>query len=337
MFFKDIIGNEKNQNALKTVIKNGKISHAYIMSGIDGVGKTTVAKAFSMGIMCENFTDDSCGECKSCHLIKSNSHPDIKVLDLTVDEDGTKKATIGVEAIRSLKKDVYLKPFYGKRKIYILENAELMTVEAQNSLLKVFDEPPEYAVIILVCSNINKILSTIISRAVNLRFDALKPAEILQFTEKNYSDFNNKKVISEICGGSIKKAVELIEDEAGLELRSKVLKAFFYLLLAESDTAINELAEILVQNKSINAEIISMLSNYLSDLAKVKSGHKELIMNLDFLNEIIRNSESMDINSIYEMQNELAEFNEYILRNANYKLVVIDKLIALHELSKKKR
>ena len=282
MFFNDITGNKKIINALKTVIVNGKISHAYIFSGIDGIGKTTVAKAFAMGIMCENFTDDCCGECKSCHLIKSGSHPDINVLDLTVDEDGTKKATIGVEAIRGIKKDVYLKPFYGKRKIYILENAELMTVEAQNSLLKVFEEPPEYAVIILICSNINKILSTIISRAVNYSFDSLKPEEVAEFIAKNYSNYANKNVISQICGGSIKKAVELIEDEAGLELRKKVLTAFCNLLSGTSDTAINPLAEIFMQNKDLKLEIISMLSGFLSDLSKVTAGLCELVVNSDF-------------------------------------------------------
>ena len=203
MYFSDIIGHEKVIANLINLVKTGKVGHAYIFTGAEGTGKLKTAKAFASALMCEQFDGDSCGVCKNCHLTFGNAHPDVKVVDYSMESDGKVKASISVDAVREFKTDVYLKPFYSGRKVYILDNADKLTVEAQNALLKIFEEPPEYTTVILICHNISKILSTILSRAVLVKFPALKPEELEIYLEKYYNNTDNKKIHSRISNGSI--------------------------------------------------------------------------------------------------------------------------------------
>ena len=175
MYFKDVIGHKSIIENLISTVKSKKVSHAYIFDGTDGVGKKLVARVFASAILCDSFDGDLCGNCKSCHLTLNDSHPDLKVIDMTIGEDGKQKASISVESVRQFKKDVYLKPFFSDKKIYILENAEKMTTEAQNAMLKIFEEPPSYVTIILICNGLSGILSTIKSRAVTYKFPPLHP------------------------------------------------------------------------------------------------------------------------------------------------------------------
>ena len=167
--FRDVIGHEHLIEHLQSAIAMGKVSHAYIFDGEKGSGKNFLADRFAAALQCSAEGEKPCGECTSCKQAEGRNHPDI--IRITHE----KPNTISVDDIRQqLCGDVMIKPYKGPYKIYIVDEAEKLNVQAQNALLKTIEEPPAYAVIILLTTNSESFLPTILSRCVTLH---LKPAK----------------------------------------------------------------------------------------------------------------------------------------------------------------
>lgn len=331
MRFDEIIGHNFIKESLIDTVKSGKASHAYIFDGPEGVGKLKTAKIFARAILCDNFTSDLCEQCNSCHLTRSEAHPDLKVLDLTIGEDGKQKASISVEAIRQLKKEVYLRPFYGNRKIYILKNAEKMTVEAQNAMLKIFEEPPEYITIILISNGLSKILPTIKSRAVIFKFPALKPKELEMYLNKYYNSIDNKKIYASISGGSISKMSELISDPESLNFRNMVLSGIVSLINGSGSSAINQLFDIFMKNKDLKFYCLEVMSVFLMDVIYIKTANADKIVNVDAEGELKELALKLTVENICNIEKLISELWEKLLKNSNYKLAVISTLLKIRE------
>ena len=207
--FDHIIGHKQVISHLERAIALGKISHAYLLQGEKGSGKHTVAMAFAMALQCENGEKRPCGECRSCHQAENGNHPDI----ITVTHE--KPNSIGVDEIRDqLVSDVQIKPYSGKYKIYIVPDAEKMTVQAQNALLKTIEEPPEYAVILLLGADSSAFLDTVLSRCVTL---TLRPVPDEQVKEYLMEHVQIPDYQADICvafaQGNIGKAIQLASSE----------------------------------------------------------------------------------------------------------------------------
>ena len=157
--FEKIIGNEKNKSILEKSIKLKKTSHSYLFLGTEGIGKRLIALEFAKKILCLEPENENC-KCKSCIEFDSGSNPDFLIIE---PEDGK----IKIEQIRNMQRRVAEKPINSNKKVYIIDNSDQMTTEAQNCLLKTLEEPPEYLTIILICSNEYNMLSTIKSRCTS--------------------------------------------------------------------------------------------------------------------------------------------------------------------------
>ena len=151
--FENILGNEKNKNILSKSIELNKTLHSYIFWGTEGIGKKLIAKEFAKKILCTDNKENNC-KCKSCIEFDSNNNPDFSLIEGL---DGKVK----IEQIREMQRKVAEKPIISNKKVYIINDADTMTTEAQNCLLKTLEEPPEYITIFLICSNENNLLSTI--------------------------------------------------------------------------------------------------------------------------------------------------------------------------------
>ena len=161
--FHDIIGHDDIIRHLKNAIETGKVSHSYIFTGEPGSGKKLLAGTFAAALQCESGESEPCMTCDSCKKVIGKNHPDI----ITVTHE--KPGSISIDEVREqVVHDVDIKPYCSPYKIYIIPDAEMMTVQAQNALLKTIEEPPEYAVILLLTSNIDSLLPTIRSRCVRL-------------------------------------------------------------------------------------------------------------------------------------------------------------------------
>lgn len=215
--FENIIGNNKIKNLLENSIKQGNVSHSYLFIGIDGIGKKLIAKELSKYVLCLN---NGCNNtCKSCIEFESNNHPDFEIIE----PDGN---SIKIEQIRNLQKRIQEKPIISKSKIYIINDADKMTKEAQNCLLKTLEEPPEYVTIILICSNEDNMLSTIKSRCTRIHFENLEISEVKGYIKQNYPEIEIDDSIINLSQGSIGKALKLNENKTLYENIENILKSF---------------------------------------------------------------------------------------------------------------
>ena len=208
--FETILGNQKVKQMLQNSIEKNIVSHSYMFIGLEGIGKKMIAKEFAKKILCLNQIIDNQCNCKSCIEFDTNNNPDF----LIVEPDGN---SIKIEQIRNLQKLIQEKPIISNRKVYIIDNADLMTKEAQNCLLKTLEEPPEYAVIILVGSNENLFLTTIKSRCMILHFDKISNEEIKRYLKDNLGINQINEEMLDMFQGSIGKAINLKDKQEEYE------------------------------------------------------------------------------------------------------------------------
>ena len=205
---------------LQKSISQDKVSHAYVFHGPDKAGKMMLAKAFAMALQCEEKGEDSCLSCHSCKQALGNNQPDIIYLH------HEKPATISVDDIRKqINQDIQIKPYSSPYKIYIIDEAEKMNVQAQNALLKTIEEPPSYAILLLLTDNLNTFLPTILSRCITLDLKAVPDAELKEYLMKTYQipDYQVELCLA-FAQGNVGKAIQLAESEDFHELRSYVLQ-----------------------------------------------------------------------------------------------------------------
>lgn len=178
--FKDILGHEGIIEHLQNAIAMNRVSHSYIFNGEDGLGKMMLAKAFAKTLQCEAGESTPCGQCRSCIQADTGNQPDIIYLT------HEKPASIGVDDVRTqLVDDIVIRPYSSRYKVYIIDEAEKLTTQAQNAILKTIEEPPAYAVIIFLTSNAGIFLPTILSRCVMLNLKPVKSQLIIEYLMKN--------------------------------------------------------------------------------------------------------------------------------------------------------
>lgn len=222
--FRDVIGREQITDNLKSAIRLDKVSHAYIFYGEDGIGKSFVADIFAAALQCEEFSGEPCDMCKSCMQAAGGNHPDI----IRVTHE---KATIGVDDIRSqLNNDIAVKPYSSRYKIYIIDEAQKMTEAAQNALLKTIEEPPEYAVIILLTDNLNVFLPTILSRCVMINMKPVGQARIKEHLMKECGvpDYQ-AELAATFAAGNLGRAIRYAASEDFVRRRDDVLHLVKYI------------------------------------------------------------------------------------------------------------
>ncbi len=213
MAFENLIGNSNVKALLTNAIETNNILHSYLFVGTDGIGKSLFAKEFANMILCTSDGVKPCQKCKSCLEFAGESNPDFLQIE---PEDGK---TIKIEQIRYLQEKIAEKPVTSERKVYIINNCDLMTREASNALLKTLEEPPSYASIILIISNESKLLVTIKSRCTKIAFTPLSEEDIKTYLQNELDenikaknvDMNDNMIIQ--CQGSIGRLLRILEEK----------------------------------------------------------------------------------------------------------------------------
>ncbi len=212
--FTDVVGNRRLCERLCADLTQKKLSHAYIIEGKKGFGKHMLALRIAAALSCEKVNDPTsplpCGLCPSCKKILSGNSPDV----ITVSKGD--KTTLGVEEIRRIRTDVLIPPNDTSSKIYMIEDAHLMTVQAQNAFLLTLEEPPAYVLFLLLCENAGALLETVRSRAAILRTEPIPPAEISSYLKKHVPEAGRmpSESLLEIVAaadGSIGRAIDLLD------------------------------------------------------------------------------------------------------------------------------
>lgn len=240
--FHDIIGQEQIKEHMCNVLTTGKVSHAYIINGEKSSGKEFIARVFAMALQCEKGGVEPCQECHSCKQALSDNHPDI----IRVTHE--KPNTISVDDIRGqVNNDVAIKPYSSFRKVYMINEAEKMTVQAQNALLKTLEEPPEYTVILLLTANVNSLLPTILSRCVILNMKPVADELVKKFLmhQMEVPDYKAEVCVA-FARGNIGKAKALASSEDFENVKAEALSLLKYIRemeLSEMVAAIKKITE----------------------------------------------------------------------------------------------
>lgn len=239
--FKDVVGHRDIIQYIKDAVGQNKVSHAYILNGQRGSGKKMLAKLFAMTLQCESGAAEPCGECRSCIQANNGNQPDI----ITVKHE--KPASISVDDVRTqINGDIMIKPYSSPYKVYIVPEADLMTVQAQNAILKTIEEPPEYAVIFLLTENADSLLPTIRSRCVMLKLRNIKDKLVKKYLmeQMQVPDYQ-ADLCAAFAQGNIGRAIMLAKSEHFNEIKEDAIQLMKYI-----DEM--ELSEIVAAIKEIN-------------------------------------------------------------------------------------
>ena len=217
--FSEIVGHEQIKEHMQAAIRDKKPFHAYLFQGEEGVGKEALARTFAAGLQCQSeSTDKPCKECVSCRQMESGNQPDV----IWVTRE---KASLGVDEIREqLCNTMDIKPFSSPYKIYLVPEAEKMTEAAQNALLKTIEEPPSYAVIILMTSNISALLPTIQSRCLTMEFRPLSTAVVESYVKEHCQvpDYQ-ARASAAFAQGNLGKAMRYAKSEDFIERKDHII------------------------------------------------------------------------------------------------------------------
>lgn len=326
MNFDDIIGQRDVTQSLLNAILKDRVGHAYLFSGPAGIGKRTVARIFANQLLCGDMRDGrACGRCQACTLYDNGSNPDF----CRVASDG---AAIGVDEIRRIQSDVSIRPMYSKRKIYVIENADRMTAQAQNCLLKTLEEPPPFAVIILTVGNFEAMLETVRSRVLRLNFKKYTPEQVRQAVRESFPEAaGSLEFITAYAGGNIGVALELAGSEEFMLLREKTL-GMLAGIKRKPLSGIFEFTSFFEESRESIDLILDIMASYYRDLLVAREGSNEnILINSDKKDMIIINAEAYKPRKLLTDIEQIAATGRALRQNANYQLAIDHMLIKLRE------
>lgn len=326
--FDDIIGNEDAKSYFIKAVEKGHLSHSYIFEGPYGVGKYTFAQELSKLIICEsNEGDKPCNMCRNCHMINMGTHPDV----ITVDKDTkvTKIDTIREKIIREM--DV--KPYQAEYKIVIVRAADSITIEGQNAMLKTIEEPPGYGIVILVCENVAKLLPTIKSRCITVRFNPLSKADMSQYLDEKKIRDTEKEVFAKLSGGSIGVVNDLMQDTEYLMLRKTSIE-YLQRLEASNLMQVYDLVKEITDQKDLVERILDFWLLWYRDIAVTKAAHSKDLYYIDYQKQLLDMSNKLTYNKVSQNIEHIKVAILDIKQNIYSTFVIENLLLKLKERKK---
>lgn len=307
-------GQKRLMGFFKKALSEGSLNHAYIIEGDTGSGKKTIARYFAVLSLCKS--GSACGKCVQCIQAEADCNPDITVIG------AENKASVGVDRIRDMIATVSYRAVHGGRKVYIIEDADLLTVQAQNSLLKVIEEPPKDVIFFLLCTKKSQLLQTIVSRSQVLKLSPLSKDELL-LVNPEADDFQLT-----YSSGNPGKLLKICQDSGFKKFRDdavEVIGKFF----EDKNKNLYDLADFFEQNKDLKEDIFTIFLYILQDVMfkKIKL-HKKIINSdkKDIIEKISENTTSAScvraIYAVLEAQQGTGKF-------ANFNLAIENMLVQM--------
>lgn len=311
MYFENIIGQDFAKKYLTNSIKNNKVNHAYMFEGMDGIGKKKFSEEFSKILLESDNVENS---------------PDF----INIYPDGN---SIKIAQIRKLQTDIIIKP-HKKYKIYIINRAEKMTVEAQNALLKTLEEPPEYAIMILITSNKEALLDTIKSRCEIIKFLPISLIDLSKYLVQNGVDEQRAQLLATFSRGSIEKAIELSES-VDFALMREDIQTYIETMIDKSIIDILEIPNSMEKYKADIVGTLDIMINYFRDMMMDKeNADKSMIINADKITFIKNMSRKITYSQVSKIIDIIEETKKKIRSNCNFNISIQVMALNIYEVIK---
>lgn len=326
MSFENFAGNNHLKTQISRFIETNKILNSYVFSGENGIGKKTLSMLFVKRILCEApISSGACGVCPSCKQINSKNHPD--VFYLTKQKD---KKTLGIEEIREqIIKQVYIKPFIAQKKVFIINDGDDLTTEAQNGLLKVLEEPPSYVTFIILVTKQSMLLDTVLSRSCVLNLHPAPKEDVISYLKNNFPDKTDSEIefSAKFSQGIIGKAVKILNDEDYKALFFEISRQMAN-VMSEKKALVN-FHRFLIDNKENIETIIEFMLIYLRDALLVCEGlHDMAVCTENFKNsELNIKNKKMYVHSI----DSVIAYKSALMTNVNFTILSLDFLLEIQK------
>ena len=319
--FTDIVGQEQLKEHLQNAIAMNKVSHAYIINGERNAGKEFIARVFAMALQCEKKEAEPCGECHSCKQALSNNQPDIIYIS------HEKPNTIGVEDIRAqINNDIVIKPYSSPRKIYIVNEGEKMTPQAQNALLKTLEEPPEYAV------NVEALLPTVLSRCVVLNMKPVSDALVKKYLMEQLGVPDYKaNICVAFARGNIGKAKLLASSEEFEKVKDEAISLVKNINDMEIHEIVKAIKKISEYKFDVNDYLDILMAWYRDVLFFKATKDVNSLVFKEEIQQIMRVSDRSTYEGIETIVNALQSAKKRLEANVNFDLTMELLLLAIQE------
>lgn len=325
MSFANIYGHFKQIGMLQKAMAQQRVGHSYVFSGLAAIGKKTLALAFTQALNCENavLQNDSCGECSSCRKMIHGNHPDIHVLE-------TQAQFIRIDAIRNIQEQMTFKPLEGRKRVFLIDDADKMNEQAANALLKTLEEPSADNILMLVTARPYWMPQTILSRCRHVRINPLAAETVARFLiEQKQMEPSKALLLASLSGGSIGQALELNSEDM-ITFRSELRR----LLIAANrrdPMSLLTLASFLGQDKKEVRQGLKILNTYFRDaLVYKETAQASMIINADDLPAIASLAGRLEGEQILQNIALVEKSNETIEMNVNKSLTLEAMAFKLH-------
>ena len=325
--FTDIVGQEQLKEHLQNAIAMNKVSHAYIINGERNAGKEFIARVFAMALQCEKKEAEPCGECHSCKQALSNNQQDIIYIS------HEKPNTIGVEDIRAqINNDIVIKPYSSPRKIYIVNEGEKMTPQAQNALLKTLEEPPEYAVIVILTTNVEALLPTVLSRSVVLNMKPVSDALVKKYLMEQLGVPDYKaNICVAFARGNIGKAKLLASSEEFEKVKDEAISLVKNINDMEIHEIVKAIKKISEYKFDVNDYLDILMAWYRDVLFFKATKDVNSLVFKEEIQQIMRVSDRSTYEGIETIVNALQSAKKRLEANVNFDLTMELLLLAIQE------
>lgn len=324
MDFTHIIGHEETIANLKKAIEKGYISHSYLFEGEESIGKRKVALAFAKTLLCRAEGTEPCNRCNSCLKFDNFNHPDFTLIE-------PEKELIEKKKIDKLLSNINIAPLESKKKIIIIDDSNCMRLETQNALLKTLEEPPPYINIVLITSNSNNIIPTILSRCEIVNFYPVQKDKIEKLLIEKYGKTKEEaNFIAHFTKGSLGKSIIYSESPNFFKLRDETLDIVDQIIRGDEFNIFMAM-DFFNGNKDNYEDILDILLYWFRDLALYKRlGSSGLLINQD-KTTLLSNQSFLKEDRINDIIDRVMETRENINRNVNYQLAIETMLLNMQE------
>jgi DNA polymerase III subunit delta' len=322
MGFSQIVGHQKQVEIVRQALNHGRLHHAYLFVGVEGVGKRTIALGLAKAIHCSAATGDFCGACTDCGRIQNGNHADVRII-----EPLAGKKEISIQQIRELEKELNFRSFSGKKKIAIVDPATLMNLSAQNALLKTLEEPPQDSVLILIAVNGGALLPTLRSRCLRISFGPLARDLISDFlVSRKGLAVERAEFLASMSLGSL-GAVVSIDTQELLERRREWVRLISSLRAGDYRAA-TDAAEVLAGSKEDSLRFLEWIESWFRDLLAYRvTRNPQGVVNIDMLPQIQQQSATADFERLFSWIAAAKAAVGGIQRNLNRRMMIEDLLV----------